>query len=311
METKNVLQEVTAKLLGLLDKVSSGDIVYWIPLSGLAYNPFTDHQYSSLNQLLLSYEMYQRNYSHNNWLTFKQIHKAGGSVLKDEKSCMVTFTDVSYHDRDGNPLTPQAAKTAFQTAKAANPSIATYSEVGITTKRFLKIYQVFNVAQTSGLPDSLIKPQFDGLTQKERHELAESLIRDSGAVIVHVSANSAHYDQLHDKIQVPFSEQFKNSENYYSTLFHEVIHWTGHKSRLNRPFGKKKSPEYAFEELVAELGSAFLCAEMGIPAPLKSSAAYIKSWLTALENDRNYLLKAVSQAEKAVLYLVKKQSIGV
>jgi len=232
-------------------------------------------------------------------------------VIKEAKSSMVTFTDVSYHDREGKPLTPKDAKTAFQTAKTANPSISTYSEVGITTKRFLKIYQVFNVAQTSGLPDSLIKPQFDGLTQKERHELAENLIRDTGAVIVHVSANSAHYDQTNDKIQVPFTEQFKNSENYYSTLFHEVIHWTGHTSRLNRPFGKKKSPEYAFEELVAELGSAFLCAEMGIPAPLKSSAAYIKSWLAALQNDRNYLLKAISQAERAVLYLVKKQSIGV
>src|SRR5665647_381443 len=100
--------------------------------------------------------MYQRNYSHNNWLTFKQIHMAGGLVIKEAKSSMVTFTDVSYHDREGKPLTPKDAKTAFQTAKTANPSISTYSEVGITTKRFLKIYQVFNVAQTSGLPDSLI-----------------------------------------------------------------------------------------------------------------------------------------------------------
>lgn len=311
MEKKNVLEEVTAKLLLLLDKVASGDIETWIPLSGLAYNPHSDHIYSSLNQLLLSLELYQKNYSYNNWLTFKQIKANGGSVMKDAKSVMVTFTDMAYIDADGKSMSAEAAKMALRDAKANDSSISTYLEIGITTRRFLKFYNVFNVAQTEELPDNLIKPQCAGLSDIEKHQLADELVSNTGAVIVHVAANSAHFNPSLDKIQMPLHEQFSNKENYYATLFHELVHWAGHKSRLDWKFKEQADNTYAFEELVAELGSAFLCAEIGIPAPLKSNAAYIKSWLSALQNDRNYLLKAVSFADRAMQYLVKRQSITV
>lgn len=310
METTkiDVTQEVTQKIIELLDKVSSGDIVYWIPLSGLAYNPITKHTYNSLNQLLLSLSMQNMNYSHNNWLTFKQINEAGGSVIKGEKSTLITFTDVLYFNRDGNKISEQEAKALFQQAQLKDPNIKKYKDIGISTKRFLKYYLVFNVAQTTGLSDDIIAPELIKLQDKERFHVADKIAHDNGVVIKHVSGNSAHYEPQNDLIQMPFLKQFKATENYYATLFHEITHWTGNEKRLNRTFGKHDTPEYAFEELIAELGSTFMCAHLQIQAPLTSSSAYIKSWLSALENDRNYIIKAVSIAERSTQYLLKNSN---
>lgn len=307
METTkvDVTEEVTQKILELLDKVCSGNIVYWIPLSGLAYNPATKHTYNSLNQLLLSLSMQSMNYSHNNWLSFKQINEAGGSVIKGEKSTMITFTHVLYFDQYGNKISEQEAKALFQQAKEQNANIKKYKDIGISTKRFLKYYLVFNVAQTTGLPDGIIAPELVKLQDKERFEVADKIAHENGIVIKHVSGNSAHYEIKNDLIQMPFLKQFKASENYYATLFHEITHWTGNEKRLSRTFGKRDTPEYAFEELIAELGSTFMCAHLQIQAPLTSSTAYIKSWLSALEDDRNYIIKAVSYADRAVQYLLK------
>lgn len=307
METTkvDVTEEVTQKIIELLDKVCSGDIVYWIPLSGLAYNPITKHTYNSLNQLLLSLSMQSMNYSHNNWLTFKQINEAGGSVIKGEKSTMITFADVLYFDKNGNKISEQEAKALFQQAKERDANIRKYKDIGISTKRFLKYYLVFNVAQTTGLSDEIIAPELVKLQDKERFEAADKIIHENGVVIKHVSGNSAHYEIHNDIIQMPFLKQFKATENYYATLFHEITHWTGNEKRLNRLFGKHDTPEYAFEELIAELGSTFMCAYLQIQAPLTSSTAYIKSWLSALEDDRNYIIKAVAYAERATQYLLK------
>ncbi|MDB5226590.1 MAG: primase [Bacteroidota bacterium] len=311
MGKNNLIEEVTCKLLLLLDKVTNGDIETWLPLSGLAYNPHSEHVYSSLNQLLLSLELYEKNYSYNNWLTFKQIKKEGGSVVKDARSVMVTFTDTAYTDADGKSMSAEAAKLALLEAKTSDSSISTYLEIGILTRRFLKFYPVFNVAQTEGLPDVLIKPQSQGLTEIEKHSLADEIINDTGANIVHVAGNSAHFNGFLYKIQMPMLQQFSCKENYYATLFHELIHWAGHPNRLHWDFKGDAENLYAFEELVAELGSAFLCGEVGIRTPLKSNAAYIKSWLRALQNDHMYLLKAVSYADRATQYILKRQRITV
>ncbi|MDB5227811.1 MAG: antirestriction protein [Bacteroidota bacterium] len=310
METSkvNVINEVTVKLVALLDKVSNGDIEYWIPLSGLAYNPVTKHTYNSLNQLLLSFALQKMHYNHNNWLSFKQINEAGGTVNKGEKSTLITFTDVLYFDKDNNKL---SAQEAIKKAQIENAGIRKYKDIAISTKRFLKYYYVFNVAQTNGLPAEIIAPDLVKLLDKDRFDMADEIAHENGVLIKHVSGNSAHYEVTNDIIQMPFLKQFKSTENYYATRFHEITHWTGNEKRLNRSFRKKGSPEYAFEELIAELGSTFMCAHLQIKAPLTSSAAYVKSWLSALENDRTYILKAVSHAERAVQFLLKKQTISV
>lgn len=307
----NIIEEVTMKILLLLDKVVSGDVEFWIPLSGLAYNPVTKHTYTSINQLLLSYEMYQKNYSINNWMTFKQVTDLGGSIVKGEKSSSITFSEVIYLNSKGDKITPKEAKQAFSEAKAKDPTISKYKEVGISTKRFLRYYAVFNVAQTKGLSKEISEPQLAKLSPKERSERADAIMQIHRIKIKHVAGNSAHFEMNNDVIQMPFIEQFSSTESYYATLFHEMIHWTGHTKRLNRPMKTKDTTDYAFEELIAELGSAFLCAHFQLPASINSTTAYIKSWLTALQNDHNYIIKAVSHAERAMNFLLEKQTISV
>ncbi|MBX7226400.1 MAG: ssDNA-binding domain-containing protein [Chitinophagales bacterium] len=308
METTfNVTEAVTEQLIALLDKVNTGDIEYWLPLSGLAYNPVSKNYYTSINQLLLSFELQTKHYSHNNWLTFKQISEAGGSVIKGEKSSLVTFTDVLYFDKDENKLPKNEVKEMLAHARTTNPNI-TLKDLQISSRWYLKYYLVFNVAQTTGLPEELVAPELVKLQDKDRFEIADKLVNDNGVVIKHVSANSAHYDPINDIIQMPFLKQFASAEQYYATLFHEVIHWTNHESRLQRPSGMFGTPEYAFEELIAELGSAFICSRLQIHASLTSSSAYIKSWLSALEDDRKFILKAVSFADKAMQYVFKNSN---
>lgn len=310
METTNIPKEITMKIIQLLDKVVSGDVQTWLPLTGLAYNPVSKHTYTAINQLLLSFAMMQQNYETNHWLTFNQVKDAGGSVLKGEKSTPVTFSEVIYFLNEQKIL-PKDAKRHFIEAQAKNPSITTYKEVGIFTKRFLKYYFVFNVAQTKDLPEVLLHSKEQPLTEIERDARAEQLLTDLNVKIVHSPGDTACYSPLVDIIRMPFTKQFTTSENYYAVLFHELIHWTGNEKRLNRAFGASDSLEYAFEELIAELGSAFLCAHFQIPAPLTSSSEYIKSWLALLQGDNNYIFKAMRQAERAVNYLIEKQTIGV
>lgn len=310
METNNIPKEITMKIIQLLDKVVSGDVESWLPLSGLAYNPVSMHTYTSINQLLLSFAMMQKNYEVNNWLTFNQIKDAGGSVTKGEKSTPVAFTEVIYLF-NGQKILPKDAKRHFSDEKDKNPSITTYKEAGITTRRFLKYYFVFNVVQTKDLPEVLFTKGQQPLTEIERDEKIEQLLIDHNVKYVHSTGDTASYNPLVDIIRMPFTRQFTTSENYYAVLFHELIHWTGNEKRLNRTFGDWNTPEYAFEELIAELGSAFLCAQCQLPATLTSSSAYIKSWLQVLQNDKAYILKAMKLAEEALKFLTEKQTTGV
>lgn len=305
----SIAQDVTQKILELIDWVNTGEIEYWFPLPGLAYNPVSKHTYSSINQLLLSYSLYQSDYNHNHWLTFKQISESGGLVKKGEKASPVTFSEVIYL-KDEEKIPPKQARELLLKARGINPNL-TYRDLGIKLQWFLKYYWVFNVAQTDNLPDNLVYSNEILYSSIELHEEVELLVSEIGARVIHVSANSAHYDLWNDKIQMPFPQQFSSKENYYATLFHEIVHWSGHPMRLHRPLGRKESPEYAFEELVAEIGSALLCTYFLIPAPLTSTTAYIKSWLKALENDKMYILKAVKEADKAMQFLTTKSTISV
>lgn len=311
MNSTKIIEEITMKIIGLLDKVVSGDIEYWLPLSGMAFNPITKHTYTSINQLLLSYELHKKRYGINNWMTFKQIADSGGSVIKDEKSTPVTFSEVIYFNDKDEKITPKEAKRLFLEAKEKHPTIYTYNQAGIKTKRFLKYYLVFNVAQTKDLSSDITAPQLINLSPKERFDKADELIRCHNIDVKHVAGNSAHFEVNNDVIQMPFIEQFASTERYYATLFHETIHWTGHEKRLKREFGAWQTEKYAFEELIAEMGSAFLCAHFNLPASLTSTTAYIKSWLGALQNDKKYLLKAISFSEHAMNYLLQKQTISI
>ncbi len=171
--------------------------------------------------------------------------------------------------------------------------------------RFMKAYTVFNVDQVEGLPDHYyVKPE-PVIDPAQRDESAERFFAATGADVRH-GGNRAYYSGGSDHVQMPVFECFRSPEAYYATLAHELTHWTKHPKRLDREFGRKKWGDegYAREELVAELGAAFLCADLGLtPEAGTDHAAYIQSWLKVLKNDKRAVFSAAAYAQKAADFL--------
>jgi antirestriction protein ArdC len=174
---------------------------------------------------------------------------------------------------------------------------------------FLKGYTVFNVAHIDGLPEiyhAKIEPKFSPV---ERIAHPESLFAAT-KVVIRYGGNRAYYTMDADRIQMPPIEAFRDAESFYQTLCHETTHWTRHPSRLERDFGRKTWGDegYAREELVAELGSGFLCAHLELTPEVRDDhAPYIASWLEVLKNDKRCIVQATSYAQKAVDFLISLQ----
>ena len=169
----------------------------------------------------------------------------------------------------------------------------------------MKGYTVFNAEQINGLPEKFYETPSRLEDTRVRMEAVEQFIINTKAIIQH-GGNKAFYSPSHDFIQMPPSQSFRDIESYYAILAHELTHWTSHSSRLDREFGQKRFGDhgYAMEELVAEIGAAFLCAFLGItPETREDHAAYIQSWLTVLKKDNRAIFTAASQAQRAVDYL--------
>ncbi|MFO0888222.1 MAG: zincin-like metallopeptidase domain-containing protein [Isosphaeraceae bacterium] len=239
--------------------------------------------YSGINVLMLWMSATSNNYAAPIWMTFRQVKELGGFVKPGSKSTLVVYSD--HYDR---------------TEKA---------EDGEETKRqvwFMRGYHVFNVEQTEGLPGHYYAlRQGPKLDPARRIERAEAFFRNLGADIRH-GGNSAHYSPSSDHIQMPPFESFSDPAAYYSTLGHESVHWTKHEKRLARDFGKKAFGDegYAKEELVAELGAAFLCSDLSlVPIIRDDHAAYLGHWLKVLKADKRFIVTAATHAQKAVDYL--------
>ncbi len=167
-------------------------------------------------------------------------------------------------------------------------------------------YYVFNVTQTSGLPPNMYTlPLEVKLSEFEKDDKAESLIQSTQARIIHFISNEACYNFVNDVIFLPERLQFKGTVPYYETILHELAHWTGHSSRLNRSikhvFG---TSGYAHEELVAELCAAFLCAELGFTKCISNNAAYIHGWVQLLQSDSKYIFKVMHESETAAKFIL-------
>ena len=174
---------------------------------------------------------------------------------------------------------------------------------------FLKSYSVFNAEQIDGLPARYYAQAEPRLHPVERVERAERFFGRTGADIRH-GGSMAYYAPQPDCIQMPAFESFRDAESYYATLAHEVTHWTRHASRLAREFGRERWGDegYSMEELVAELGAAFLCADLGLtPEVREDHAAYIASWLKVLRNDKRAVFTAAAHAQRAADYLHRFQ----
>ncbi|MBV9828294.1 MAG: DUF1738 domain-containing protein [Alphaproteobacteria bacterium] len=238
--------------------------------------------YQGINVLMLWGEAVANGYGCPVWLTYRQAQELGAQVRKGEHGALVVFADrYRKTDRDEN---------------------------GIDVEReipFLKGYTVFNCEQIDGLPARFYARPSPPLPSFVRIERAEHFTAATGADIRH-GGNQAFYAVDADRVQLPPFESFAEPEAYYSTVLHELTHWTRHPSRLARDFGRKRWGDagYAAEELVAELGAAFLCADLVItPEPRADHASYIATWLEVLKNDKRAIFTAAAHAQRAADFL--------
>lgn len=237
--------------------------------------------YKGINVLLLWIATMEKGFTADQWMTFKQAKAAGGHVRKGEKGTQIVFfKTLDVEDKNGESRVVPMART----------------------------YTVFNVQQIADLPCELTPDLFgdDIDTGARSDEALEKFFSATGAKIC-IDGTSPCYRPASDSIHMPSVEKFETATAYYGTLAHEFVHWTGHKSRLDRlDMTNKKG--YAFEELVAELGACFLTAIVGGETDLDNSAAYIGSWLRALQNDKRYIFQAAAQAQKAVDFILEAAS---
>ena len=243
--------------------------------------------YKGINVVMLWSAAQQKGYSCPMWLTFKQTLELGGHVRKGETGELVVYAD--------------RIKRTEMDAKGGEVE----REIP-----FLKGYTVFNADQCEGLPAHYTgKAVAPALPPQQRLDAADSFFAATGADIRH-GGTRAFYAEKPDYVQMPPFETFRDAESYAATLAHELTHWTKHDSRLARDMGRKAWGDegYAREELVAELGSAFLCADLGVTPEVRDDhAAYIASWLEVLKQDKRFIFSAASHAQRAADYLHNKQ----
>ena len=245
--------------------------------------------YSGINTVTLWASAMERHFAAPIWMTFKQARALGGHVRKGEKGAPVVYANTLVR-------TDIDEKTGEEIDQAIP---------------YMKGYTVFNIEQIEGLPAHYYAPAVPQLNPDQRIAAADVFFADTGADIRH-GGDSAFYCLPEDFIQMPLFEAFRDAESYYATLAHESTHWTRHKARLDRDFGRKRFGDagYAREELVAELGAAFLCADLGITLEDRPDhAAYIGSWLQVLKDDKRAIFAAAAHAQKAVDYLHGLQPI--
>ena len=246
---------------------------------GLPYNFTSGREYSGRNLIVL----FMARYNRGGFLTEKQINRLGGTIREDEISYPVIFF---------KPLT-------------VNRFAEENEDTESVSSQFCRLYRVYNVAQVDNLPN------LDARVNKGQNRDVEDFLQRIHMKIYY--GKCPHYVPSSDIVNIPAASDYINEGEYYSSLFHECIHWTGNKSRLNRTqktyFG---SEEYSYEELVAELGSAFLRGHFQIATPdnIQNSAEYIRNWLKIFKSDTGILFRAASDAQKAVRYLFQTAEIA-
>ncbi|MBF0557082.1 MAG: DUF1738 domain-containing protein [Nitrospirae bacterium] len=248
---------------------------------------FNGIPYNGINVLMLWSASVAKGYACPLWLTFKQALELSGNVRKGETGELVVFAK------------------SFKRTETDDKGEEVEREIP-----FMKGYTVFNAEQCDNLPAHYYaKAAPPTLTPPQRIEAADRFFAATGADIRH-GGTRAFYAEGSDYVQIPPFVAFKDAESYAATLAHELTHWTKHDTRLSRHFGRVVHGDegYAKEELVAELGAAFLCADIGItPEVMPEHAAYIASWLKALKNDSRLIFSAAAHAQRAADYLHGKQ----
>ena len=255
-------------------------------------NAATGHIYSGINVSILWSEAIRSGFETDRWLTLRQANSLGGRVTKGQRgTTVVVYKQLKVRRRPADCNDIDAEETS-------------------DFIRLMKGYTVFNVEQCTGIPDRVISAPLPA--QWTELSSVTEFVDAAGADIVH-GKDSAVYEPNPDRILMPAKAAFEDRAGYYPTLFHEMVHWTGHPSRLNRPGirnTKQLDPrEYAFEEMVAEIGSAYLCADFGIQGELRHDS-YVLSWIEVLDSDPKAIFAAAAQAEQAVGFLKEVAQAG-
>jgi antirestriction protein ArdC len=270
-------QEVTNEVIEMIEAGTAPWVRPWQTGEiAAAFNPTTNIPYRGGNIIALMCSSLRKGYNDPRWMTYRQAAGKGWQVRKGEKASRIEF----FKDE----LVEDEA-----TGDKKRRAVARH-------------YPVFNGQQIDGVP-RLVLPKKD---MWKAIKAGEQTMKKSGAVIKY-GGNRAYYHTVLDYIQLPEKEDFYNAAMFYSTACHELAHWTGHSSRLNRAtcMNNHNSEDYAREELVAELASLFVSSETGLPFDPSQHAAYIKSWLRALKKDKNEIFRAASSAAKATDYLLQ------
>ena len=276
----DVYQHVTDKIVEALE---TGTVPWRNPILGSQQdawprNLVSDKPYRGVNTFLLALTSWSIGYASPYWLTFRQAQARGGIVRKGEKSTLVVFwKQLVVEDKESGK-------------KKGVPMI--------------RHYRVFNSEQCDGVNAPVVESTEQAGREAKSIKSAEMIVRGYQGPTIRHTGMQPRYRPSTDEVFIPEQKQFTSDEEYYSTLFHELVHSTGHSSRLDRgldtelqPFG---SADYSREELTAEMGAAFLCNHAGIfPTVLDNSAAYIKGWLSCLKSDKKAVVQSAGAAQKA------------
>jgi len=282
----------------IIEKLESGIVPWKQPWNdyGPAVNYISRKPYQGINQLILN-GLHAKPF----YLTFKQANDLGGHIRKGAKSIPVVYWNFLYRDKENN-------------RRVDASKIDAIPKDNLIKTVFLKYYRVFNIADVQqiqfDLPEINMNPDNLPIEQCER-----LLANMNDCPRIKHNENQAFYHPVYDYINMPPIELFKSAELYHSVLHHELIHFTGHAKRLNRfeydGINSFNSSNYSKEELIAEIGAAFLNNHCGIlnDDTLTDSSAYIQGWLKKLKNDKKFIIEASGKAQKAVDYIIGDISV--
>jgi len=284
-ERKPLFQQVAERLIEQLEKGTSPFQRPWNEDTSveMPYNPTTEKKYRGMNSLWLS----MQGYADPRWMTFKQAQAKGWSVEKGAKGILINYVKthgtVKLKDENGRPIMDGDGKQKTGEEKLERPIITSA--------------HVFNADRIKGIPP-MERTERQQEQKWEDMKRIEKLVRNSGVSIRH-GGNHAFYNPVTDRITLPQKSQFEGGDKYYATLMHEMGHWTGHGSRLDRnilnSFG---TTEYAKEELRAEIASLMIGADLNIGSDIAGHASYVKSWIAILKDDPFELYRASADAQK-------------